>query len=320
MPTTCVRCGKDVGLLELVTFNRQTGRCSKCSSETLQALHRFRAAFLNYSRTMLTPQDWAKLVQGAASERLDIREAQAFIQPDILNLIERVLAFAAANRGASTEDEHYIHFLLSTLAIPPMVGQPLLARLNYLKQIREIRSGKLARSRTTVRLETDEICHLEIPATFHKINTKSITFVPGRFVATSKKLHFLSTSGGTEVAWKKVMRVQMDGGGVYVELSQKTGNGYYAVPDPLLVEAVLDTLARRSKYELLTPGDAMSRVIPHEVQVAVWQRDQGKCVLCGATSYLEYDHIIPFSKGGASTEANIQLLCRRCNQEKGNRI
>jgi hypothetical protein len=320
MPTTCVRCGKKVGLLERITYYQQTGCCIKCTIEKNRALQHFRIVFLYYSGNTLTLENWNKLVREAASERISLGEALAFIQDDSIKLVERNLAFAAANRGISPEEEHYIHFLLRTLAIPPASSQPLLERLNYLKQLTEIRNGKLPRSHTTVRLESDEICHLEIPATFHKVNTKSITFVPGRFIATNKKLHFLSPSGGTEVAWKKVMRVEMNGKGVYVELSQKTGNGFYTVPDPMLVEAVLDTLARRAKYQLLAPSEVMSREIPHAVRVAVWQRDQGKCVICGANTYLEFDHIIPFSKGGANTEANIRLLCRRCNLEKGNRI
>ncbi|MGV0157167.1 HNH endonuclease [Rhodococcus sp. GB-02] len=41
---------------------------------------------------------------------------------------------------------------------------------------------------------------------------------------------------------------------------------------------------------------------------------------CGASTYLEYDHIIPFSRGGASTEGNVQLLCRACNLAKGARV
>ena len=52
----------------------------------------------------------------------------------------------------------------------------------------------------------------------------------------------------------------------------------------------------------------------------VWRRDDGACVRCGATEYLEFDHIIPFSKGGADTVQSIQLLCRRCKLDKSDQI
>ena len=58
---------------------------------------------------------------------------------------------------------------------------------------------------------------------------------------------------------------------------------------------------------------------PHEVKLAVWQRDEGKCVECGSNEYLEYDHIIPLSMGGANTQRNLQLLCEGCNRRKGGR-
>ena len=42
--------------------------------------------------------------------------------------------------------------------------------------------------------------------------------------------------------------------------------------------------------------------IPDDVRLYVWQRDQGKCVQCGSQEKLEYDHIIPVSRGGGNTD------------------
>lgn len=52
----------------------------------------------------------------------------------------------------------------------------------------------------------------------------------------------------------------------------------------------------------------------------VWNRDGGKCVKCGSPEKLEFDHIIPFSKGGSNGYRNIQLLCENCNRAKSNNI
>jgi 5-methylcytosine-specific restriction endonuclease McrA len=64
-------------------------------------------------------------------------------------------------------------------------------------------------------------------------------------------------------------------------------------------------------------GERNSRVIPQDVKIAVSARDGGKCCQCGSTKDLHYDHVIPWSKGGANTVANIQLLCGPCNLRKG---
>jgi hypothetical protein len=63
------------------------------------------------------------------------------------------------------------------------------------------------------------------------------------------------------------------------------------------------------------------RLIPTIVKLAVWQRDQGRCSICGAADELHFDHVVPFSKGGTSlTAENVQLLCARHNLAKGARI
>lgn len=64
-----------------------------------------------------------------------------------------------------------------------------------------------------------------------------------------------------------------------------------------------------------------SRVIPTNIKLEVWQRDKGKCVECGASDELHFDHILPFSKGGTSLKSeNVQLLCARHNLQKSAKI
>ena len=65
------------------------------------------------------------------------------------------------------------------------------------------------------------------------------------------------------------------------------------------------------------PGERRSRRIPNDVLIKVSVRDQGKCVECGATGDLHFDHKIPWSKNGENTVSNIQLMCGECNRRKG---
>lgn len=65
----------------------------------------------------------------------------------------------------------------------------------------------------------------------------------------------------------------------------------------------------------------LTRIIPTYVKVEVWRRDKGKCVVCGSSKNLHYDHEIPFSKGGSSIVAeNVRLLCAKHNLEKSDKI
>lgn len=66
---------------------------------------------------------------------------------------------------------------------------------------------------------------------------------------------------------------------------------------------------------------AHTRLIPSEVKKEVWKRDGGKCVNCGDSTNLHFDHELPFSKGGTSlTTKNIRLLCMKHNLEKSAKI
>ncbi len=69
-------------------------------------------------------------------------------------------------------------------------------------------------------------------------------------------------------------------------------------------------------------GDlSTSRQIPSWVKQAVFKRDKGKCVICGANDNLHFDHDFPFSRGGASiTPHNVRILCLRHNLAKSAKI
>ena len=68
------------------------------------------------------------------------------------------------------------------------------------------------------------------------------------------------------------------------------------------------------------PTSKRSRHIPKYIKAAVFRRDNGKCVKCGLNVAIQYDHIIPFARGGKHTVDNLQLLCANCNSLKSDRI
>lgn len=77
------------------------------------------------------------------------------------------------------------------------------------------------------------------------------------------------------------------------------------------------------KFRQKSPDDDLEYErlpIPEEVRNEVWRRDQGKCTRCNSVFKLEFDHIIPVSKGGSNTARNIQLLCEICNRQKSDSI
>lgn len=61
------------------------------------------------------------------------------------------------------------------------------------------------------------------------------------------------------------------------------------------------------------PTSEVKRVIPANLKRIVYLRDK-KCVKCGSTHHLNYDHRKPFALGGKTTLENVRLLCFNCNQ------
>lgn len=84
------------------------------------------------------------------------------------------------------------------------------------------------------------------------------------------------------------------------------------------IDSSYDEISNHNETKL--SNGAGNRKISSKTKREVWRRDEGKCSNCGSRENLEYDHIIPVSKGGSNTARNVELLCQKCNREKSNKI
>lgn len=69
---------------------------------------------------------------------------------------------------------------------------------------------------------------------------------------------------------------------------------------------------------------AKIKALPHTLTRQEWEHIKQKfdncCAYCGQSfSHLTQDHVIPISRGGGYTAANIVPACRSCNSRKGTR-
>lgn len=102
-------------------------------------------------------------------------------------------------------------------------------------------------------------------------------------------------------------------------------------PDELearIAELMMDeeVTKRKGIYEYVLGGDEKLlsiRSFPDAIKRRLYERQKGICPICNkhyAFSGMHADHIIPWSKGGKTIEANCQMLCRRCNTDKSSGI
>jgi len=58
--------------------------------------------------------------------------------------------------------------------------------------------------------------------------------------------------------------------------------------------------------------EAVDGYVPELVKAVVWQRDQGRCVRCGATDDLSLVMVTPRHRGGTAVAENLEVCCGRC--------
>jgi len=95
-----------------------------------------------------------------------------------------------------------------------------------------------------------------------------------------------------------------------------------------LLEQLLDNYLEKSDPERREANNDIklnklerTRYIPQKIKDIVFKRDGGRCSFvgnngrrCGSAWNLQYDHIVPFGKGGDNSPENLRLLCGKHNQ------
>ncbi|MCZ4276874.1 HNH endonuclease [Rhodococcoides yunnanense] len=90
------------------------------------------------------------------------------------------------------------------------------------------------------------------------------------------------------------------------------------------IDALVETLSLKIRWKKSAAGQRA--LMTTRLRNLIKERDNHTCRYCKISLaaephlLLEVDHIIPVSRGGMSTEDNLQTLCWRCNRTKSNKV
>lgn len=110
----------------------------------------------------------------------------------------------------------------------------------------------------------------------------------------------------------------------YVSAGGNTSTKYDVVMDIDNLNRFVGFLSEKIKFKKSAAGQRA--LMTSKLRQQIKERDHFTCKYCGASIekepnlLLEIDHIVPVSKGGLTTEDNLQTLCWRCNRKKGSKV
>ncbi|WP_406272678.1 TerD family protein [Nocardia sp. NBC_00881] len=265
--------------------------------------------------------EWAALWASLRYQRIDADAGRRALRAAALSYVERLVTFTFADGEVQHAELELFEQAVTELALDGPLIEDLRRRMHRGRTLSRLRAGDLPVVRTPgLHLDPEEKVHVDLPAMHVRQLARGPKLTEGRLICSNKKLRFVGAGAGTEMPWSRIISVHAEQETVVIAATSSRGGGTFAVADPDYVAAALEGALRVAKRLVLTPGQRDTRSIPQEIKAEVWQRDGGKCVECGDGHYLEFDHVIPLSRGGATSAANLQILCRSCNRAKGARI
>lgn len=254
-------------------------------------------------------------------------QALAVIRTQASAFVEHVLADAKSDGSLSPKEEEVLRWMIHNLDIPDRQRAYVESELHELRQLTDIAAGKIAAQPAPAGLSTKagELVFFHAIAEWRftrELRSGPVTKAhDGMLVITDSRLAFLSLGRAHSVPFRRVAWLTGGPGVIYVQAESKPVDLFRfrnasRVPYAI-AQAVLDMCNQKM---IRNEDDRRTRHIPREVRQRVWQKYSGRCADCGSDSYLEFDHIVPFAKGGSNSDVNVQLLCRACNLKKSDSI
>ncbi len=320
---SCTQCNAAFGFLGAKARNRDSqDYCNQCATMVQEKIERFRNALQReFALWNETPGQLAsRISERANSIGIDQSLALSRTADVTTAFLQRVLTFLLQDGHLAIEEERVFHEYRQAVSLSEHQIAPLMRQVQHYAFLRELQSGKLPKVTPSVMLPSGEIAHIEVAAIFSRELTASVRHHHGLFLVTNSRLIFTQTDSPFEVALSKVHGITFFPPNHFeLQLARRHGTGVYQSDHAFyLVEVAKAALEFHLRHRIVQ--QSASRAVSQDIRSTVWSRDGGRCVECGNTEYLEFDHIIPFSKGGATSVNNVQLLCRRCNLAKSDRI
>jgi len=265
------------------------------------------------------------MVTSAAKLGLERKDVMNAIRPQAIRYVEHALADAKEDDTLTAEEDASLVRLLQIFELPNELREYVLGSLAELRLLTNIRRGKLPSLDVPigVSVRAGELVHYHGRAVWECLRMlksgPSIDRHDGLITITDSRMIFSSPTRSDSFSFSRVVGYDSSHGAIEVQLQGKPEQRFAC--GGRLPPAIFASAIRMANQSLINQDESRrSRHISRDVRQRVWQRYGGRCAECDATSYLEFDHIVPVAKGGSNSDSNVQLLCRNCNLKKSDMI
>lgn len=305
-------------------LNRKNAEEQELLNIKIQNQHKFKHLLIDYlSDGVLTELEMRGLENFCNQNNLDLLDSLKQCQHEIDSFIRLMLADIVSDLVITIQEEETIKSVCKFLRPSIYIINEIETTIKRVKEIVQIKSGNIIplQSPKIITKLSEIVWYCDSNTRLSRQLKKESNLYNGELFITSDRILFKSQEYPTEITLKNIIDLDISTTSIFIIGKTNKSTLHFRSPDSEKIGAYIEQALNKYHRKLdFSDSNKKTRSIPQTVRQEVWLRDEGKCVECSAQDYLEYDHIIPYSKGGSNSSNNIQLLCRKCNLKKSDRI